>query len=175
MTVEALWNLGDARKQQGCSGDARTLYEEAITLAREVGDLQSLGICLGALGDLVLLEGNPREAQAYLEQGLPFVGMKAFGGVFRGKLALCHARQKKLAVARDLLHQGEALLHESGCFSELGLLLCTRVRVERLANDHVAAEQALIEAKKLANRDLQWIQSHRWTPRKELRRQYRPR
>ncbi|MBT3223030.1 MAG: tetratricopeptide repeat protein, partial [Proteobacteria bacterium] len=149
-----LCDYGDFAHRLGRYDEARSHLEEALTLAREVGDRRAVGIIMGNLGELLLRLDVPDEAEAYLERAIDITDPTdtVVGGAARGSLALCRAKKGRFAEARELLAQGSIQLQKAHFVSELGILLCKAVLVEKMANDVDAAERLLTEAKNLAKK-----------------------
>ena len=60
---EAYWRLGEARKALWC-------HEQALTIARQLGDRQREARCLTNIGRVYWILGQPQEAREYHEQAL---------------------------------------------------------------------------------------------------------
>jgi len=63
-------DLGDVLRDMGQFEEARTAYEAALVLTREVGDDRSEAVIEGQLGTLELLQGNLAEAERRYKQAL---------------------------------------------------------------------------------------------------------
>jgi DNA-binding NarL/FixJ family response regulator len=69
-TASALINLSLVDRAEGDLAAARPRIEEALAIARELGDTAGIAYALQRLGELVYWEGNYPLARAHLEQAL---------------------------------------------------------------------------------------------------------
>ena len=68
--AKALDGAGHLAFEQGASAAARALYEESLTIQRQMGDLINSGWALAGLGRIVFLQGDYVEARALFEESL---------------------------------------------------------------------------------------------------------
>ena len=66
--VDILLKVGEVEKLVGQWDDAQALFEEALALAREIGDETAVGWSQAALGEMLRLQGNYTEAVTWLAQ-----------------------------------------------------------------------------------------------------------
>ncbi len=106
---------------------------------------------MGNLGDLFFKMGDHAAAADHFTRALPIcdVTCPPAAGSFRSSLAVILAQQGDFDEARTLLELGETQLRGVNAV-EYGLLLCRRVRVERLGGQPFAGQKALREAEAVA-------------------------
>jgi tetratricopeptide (TPR) repeat protein len=73
-------------KEQGDHASARSLYDEALEIFREIGDATAAARVLNKKGDVAREQGNPEEAQRLYEESL--ATFRAFGDRWGTALAL---------------------------------------------------------------------------------------
>jgi tetratricopeptide (TPR) repeat protein/transcriptional regulator with XRE-family HTH domain len=68
--ASTLLQLGEIAQKQGKYGQARTYYDQGLTLAREIQDPERISALLTNLGWLTLKQGECQLAGTYLQEGL---------------------------------------------------------------------------------------------------------
>jgi tetratricopeptide (TPR) repeat protein len=126
----SLGGLGSAYSRVGRNRESIAYYEQALEIAREIGDRQGEGTWLGNLGDTYNSLGRYQEAIAYTEQALDIarqVGDRAGEGTWLGSLgdtynslgryqeAIAYTEQA-LSIAREI----EDRANENGVLGSLG-------------------------------------------------------
>lgn len=121
-----LFNLGQTKRLQGEYQAAASYYEEALELARAVGDHYSVMSSLSRLGRMARLQGAYRQAERYYREALAFaeksrnVGRQAYLTYSLGDLALAQAmeaaptaREEYLTAAKEALNRALQQARES--------------------------------------------------------------
>ena len=107
--------LGDMARCQGENAKALELYNQGLTIAREVGDLSSTSWLLCGLGDIARDEGNDTRAAALYREGLSLAMKDDYNKVGVGRcllgLARIGRRSRQLGRAAQLLGATEAHLN----------------------------------------------------------------
>ena len=131
-----LGDLGDLNHDEGRFDDARTCYEAALVIHREVRDRRSEGIAHVRLGKLSLQGGVINEARQELAAGEAII-REVGDPIELGKLLCARGELEsgtgEEAAARTTLGEVEALANrlEAGPDSELGRKLAKlRLRVQ---------------------------------------------
>ena len=96
---------------------ARAYWEEAVTLYREVGDLNSLVDLLGALGNLELLHGDIESAQKRLDEAVQLnrqMNNQVVSGNFLAALSKIASIKGDFEKARSFLEEEIKITKESG-------------------------------------------------------------
>ena len=107
--------------------DARACLDEALALARELGEVRFVAGTLASLGQLSLRAGDPAGAVALLEEALELAreaGMPAFEGGFLQTLGAAHGRLGALEKARECFDAAEVVMtaiHDTGALDRLRL------------------------------------------------------
>jgi tetratricopeptide (TPR) repeat protein len=135
---------------QGRVEEAQALFNAALVLHREAGDLQYEGTTLGNLGNLVRrLNRNP-EAIALYEQALGLqrgLGNRRMEGVLLGNLGVVYQTQARLPEAQTFYGQalaiGQALGYLSLQAAMTGNLATLLYAQDRLAEAVPLCEQAI--------------------------------
>jgi predicted ATPase/class 3 adenylate cyclase len=113
--VWALVSLGHVERSRGMLDNARVSYEEALALAREVGDDAELAAATSALGQIALLERDFERAADFAQQAIDLAATAHWdSGVANGLIELAHARvaQGRIAEASAALHEAVAVLEK---------------------------------------------------------------
>jgi predicted ATPase/Tfp pilus assembly protein PilF/tRNA A-37 threonylcarbamoyl transferase component Bud32 len=143
----------------GRSAEALAHYEEALAVAREVGDRLSEGVTLGNLGSFYRDHGRIPEALAHYEQALAVacdVGNRRHEGIHLAGLASIHYEQGHITEALEHYQQALAVAREVGncriegvALGDLATLHCSQGRIpEALAH----YQQALAVAREMGDR-----------------------
>jgi len=106
--------------------EARTHYEAALVIHRELGDRPSEGAVLGDLGDMYRLQGRTEEAHAHLEAALMIhreLGDRHLEGHVRGGLGSLHLDRGRMDEARTHLDAALAIHCEFGDRRKEGITL----------------------------------------------------
>jgi tetratricopeptide (TPR) repeat protein len=96
---------------------ARAYWEDAVTLYREVGDLNSLVDLLGALGNLELLHGDIESAQERLDEAVQLnrqTNNQVVSGNFLAALSKIASIKGDFEKARSFLEEEIRVTEESG-------------------------------------------------------------
>jgi tetratricopeptide (TPR) repeat protein len=126
---------------------ARETLQQALRIHREVENRASEGIVLGNLGDLELEMGELEAGEASLREAIAINdrARPAPAGAFRGSLALLCAQRKDFSQARELMQTARSQLKGADA-TEYAKLICRQARIEALAVDWRAADEALTQA-----------------------------
>ena len=147
-------NLGILHQQQGRMEEARSHYDQALAIHREVGNRRFEGLELGNLGNLHREQRRFQEAHAHYEQALAIlreVGQRRFEGIVLRDLSDLFVQQGRINEARETLRAGEALQGEVDDRLEIAKLRCIRGRAETTAGDIDLAHSTLTEVETMAN------------------------
>ena len=102
-------NRGFVAQLQGKTGEAQDLHTRAQQLHKASGNRTYWAEECGNLGQLALQRNEPKEAEAYFQQGLNVCqelgDMQGISGHYQG-LGLAYLIQKRLAEAEDILEKG---------------------------------------------------------------------
>jgi predicted ATPase/class 3 adenylate cyclase len=113
--VWALVSLGHVERSRGRLDGARVSYEEALALARGVGDNSDVAAATGALGELAFLERDFARAADLAQQGIELATSSHWdSGVASGLIELAQARlaQERHTEASAALHGAVAVLEK---------------------------------------------------------------
>ena len=125
-------------------------YEQAIVIARQIGDRRNEGIHLGNLGDALSKIGKWEDAEQHLSSAAA-ICKETFppaAGAFCGFLAWLCAQRQQTEKALRWLQEGEPLVAVYPL--EHGKFLCNKARVLHLAGQPEAAREALQQAQSIA-------------------------
>ena len=92
VVANSLYRLGNACGMSGHLDKAKSYYEQAMALFKELDLKQNQGIILGNLANIYSLQGQLHEAQELLKQALMNhrnCGDRKFEGIATGNLANC--------------------------------------------------------------------------------------
>ena len=145
-----LGNIGLIYQNLGQNEEALKYLQQALRITKEIEDKRGEGVCLGNLGDIFLSVNRLEESKKHFLQAID-IGDECFpivGGVFRGSLALLHARQGNIEEAEIALEVGEPLVAVYP--TEHGKFLCKKSKVYHLGKQTKEAEKALDHAQKIA-------------------------
>ncbi len=139
--------LGLAYMAGGRLDEALGELQRAIDLARRCADLRGEGLARGLVGEVFMAQGRHEEAAAVLQAAIETCdsAQSTSAHVFRGDLAVVHARRGEWSAARKLLAE-TGIRPIQGRNTMSGKLACQRGEVERLAGDLPAARSALADA-----------------------------
>ncbi|HLK60521.1 MAG TPA: tetratricopeptide repeat protein [Chthonomonadaceae bacterium] len=115
--VNALHGAGTLARMQGDYRSARSLYEEGLAIARELGDKRGLAESLLNLGNVAFNLGDYISARALYEEGLPLrreLGDKQDIASSLNNLGLVADNQGDYASARTLYEESLAIKREFG-------------------------------------------------------------
>ncbi len=114
---DVLSALGRVERLSGRMDDARTDWEQALTLAREAGERRIEGIVIGSLGILHVEQGRMEEALAHFESAQAIhreVGDRRWEGVFTEYLGSLHTAQGRMESGRSHFEAALAIHREVG-------------------------------------------------------------
>lgn len=153
--ASVLMDLGVLRHQRQQAAAARALYEEALSLHRQLGDHRAEGRALGNLGALHHDERNFEDAVRKYERALAIlsdVGDLRLSGIFRTNLGLLEQERGGKVEARRHFETGLSILEEVGdrrlsaiTLTNLGNLHHEEGRLEEARACHEAARRLLRE------------------------------
>lgn len=106
--------LGYLYQEWGEVRKALEYHERALAIAREIGDRQAIGHCLGHLGTAYYALGQPQQAIAYYAQALAIardVGDHQWEGCLLGYLGDAHAALEEREQALGYHAQALAILY----------------------------------------------------------------
>jgi predicted ATPase len=118
--------LAEALQSAGRLEEALPNYQEAIALAREVGDRRREGIALASLGVLNGVRGRVEEGAVALEMALGLAredGNRCREGITLGNLATLHSNQGRMEEALRNCQEALAIHREVGNRRGEGLVL----------------------------------------------------
>jgi len=146
-------NLGFLFHAQEQTDEARTHFEAALAITRELGNRRLEGNIIGALGRLHQDRGEVEQAGAHYESALAIhrevSDRRSEGSILAYMASLLH-RHGSIDAAREALATGEPLLRQLDARLELGKLLCIRAEIERGSGNTAVALTTLSEAEHLA-------------------------
>jgi tetratricopeptide (TPR) repeat protein len=157
--ARALSAAATAARMMSDFSKARTLYEEALSLSRELDDRQGVGAAIGNLGMVSYDQGDYPAARARHEESL--VIWRELGdrkGIARTLLALGNVAyvQGDEREAESLYEQSLAIERELGDQRAIGIVLNNLGMVAEYRHDHPAArrlhEEAMAVRRELGDR-----------------------
>jgi predicted ATPase/class 3 adenylate cyclase len=147
--ARALGALGGIAYWQNDYPPMRGAYEEAVDIAREVGDAKLLASALLDLSFIPYLEQDPNRAGAILREGLATAEKaadRALTAEFWSSLAFLEVDRGKPADAIDLRRTAIQILREEGAAWKVGNQLGGLAMIMRMVGDLDAARSHLQEA-----------------------------
>ena len=130
---------------------SRELAQEALVLARELGDKAAEAYALWGLQIAELYSaGDAKQVVAYGQQALALareLGLKELTGLVLNNLAWPVGAQKKLEQAREELSEAQAIWRELGNLQKLGEASRFMLIIHNMAGDH---KSTLVDAPELA-------------------------
>ena len=111
--IWALVGLGHVERMRGMLDSARVNYEEALALAREVGDEADVAAAIGALGEVAFLEKDFDRAVELAQQSIDLAASAGWdGGEANGLTELAEAQlaQGRIAEASSAVLAAAAVL-----------------------------------------------------------------
>jgi len=135
--------------QQGDDAEAKTLYEEALTTYRELGDRDGIGYALRSLANVVLAQGDFSTARTLYEESLEIArelgDFHTVGGLL-GAIGEVAGEQGDYTAARKLLEECLAMQRERGDRWTQGWTLARLGRVVHGIGDDPVARDLFREA-----------------------------
>jgi tetratricopeptide (TPR) repeat protein len=147
--VRALGAFGGIAYWQNDYPPMRAAYEEAVDIAREVGDAKLLASALLDLSYIPSLEQDPDRAEAILREGLAIAEEAAdrvLTAEFWSSIAFLEVERGRPADAIDLRRTAIEILREEGAAWKLGQYLGGQAMIMRMVGDLDAARRRLHEA-----------------------------
>jgi predicted ATPase/class 3 adenylate cyclase len=147
--ARALGALGGIAYWQNDNPRTRAAYQEAVDIAREVGDARLLASALLDLSYIPYLEQEPERAEAILREGLATAeeaGDRVLIAEFWSSIAFLEVVRGKPADAIELRRTAIEILREEGAAWKLGQYLGGQAMVTRMVGDLDAARGYLREA-----------------------------
>ena len=146
-------NLGLLHFEQDRGEAAQSEFEAALLISREMGHVRLECVVLCNLGIVLERQEDKVGALASYERALEVaieLGDSRSQGQIRGYLGFLYACIGRREDALACLDTGFILLHEVDDRMSLGLLVCSRAKVELLLGNGEGAQQALAQARRLA-------------------------
>jgi predicted ATPase/class 3 adenylate cyclase len=147
--ARALGALGGIAYWQNDYPPMRGAYEEAVDIAREVGDAKLLASALLDLSFIPSLEHDPDRTEAILREGLAAAeeaGDRVLTAEFWSNIAFLEVERGNPADAIDLRRTAIEILREEGAAWKLGQYLGGTAMIIRMVGDLDAARGYLHEA-----------------------------
>src|SRR5438270_797966 len=155
LRAAALAGAGTFSSRQGALSEAKAQFEEALSLYRELDDLDETSRCIAELGGVAVAEHDlDRAAELYTESISLFqqTGNDVRLAVAYANLAAIAAESGDPASAVEHGTRAIALQRENGDVDGLGVSLANLARVQLTLGDDSAARPALGEAMGIAQR-----------------------
>lgn len=146
---KALIAVGRATVWQGDRTAALTLLEEAAALARELGDVEGLGRCLGFIGHAYLFQGESEKAAAALDEGVELARRAGDARSIQraiGNAALAAVESRDFERARDMYAESAEIARAEGREVAAALQTAQLGFTLTLAGDFEAADAELEKA-----------------------------
>jgi predicted ATPase/class 3 adenylate cyclase len=147
--VRALAALGGIAYWQNDYPPTRAAYEEAVDIAREVGDARLLASALLDLSFIPWLEQDPNRAEAILQEGLATAkesGDRVLIAEFLSSIAFLHVDRGNPAAAIEPRRRAIEMLREAGAAWKVADSLTGLGMITRMAGQLDAARSHLVEA-----------------------------
>jgi predicted ATPase len=147
--ARALGALGGITYWQNDYPPTRAAYQEAVDIAREVGDAKLLASTLLDLSYIPYLEKDPQAAEPILREGLTFAeeaGDRVLTADYWSSIAFLEVVRDNPAAAIEPRRIALEILREEGAFWKLGDLLAGQAMVSRMVGDLESAKAHLREA-----------------------------
>jgi predicted ATPase/class 3 adenylate cyclase len=147
--ARALGALGGITYWQNDYPPTRAAYEEAVDIAREIGDAKLLASTLLDLSYIPYLEQDPEGAEAILREGLIFAeeaGDRVLTADYWSSIAFLEVVRGNPAAAIEPRRTALEILREEGAFWKLGDLLVGQAMITRMVGDLEATKAYLREA-----------------------------
>ncbi len=147
--VRALAALGGLAYWQNDPAVTRAAYEEAVAIARALGDPKLLALALLDLSYLPYLEGNPEDAGPILQEGLAIAqqsGDRVLLAQYLNSVAFLDVDRGNPGAAIEPYRTAIAMLRDEGAAWNAGDLLIGLGYITRMAGDLDAAKGHFSEA-----------------------------
>jgi predicted ATPase/class 3 adenylate cyclase len=163
LRLKSLIALGRAACWQGERALGVRALEEAAAMARELGDDEGVGRCLGFIGHYYVLTGDPAKGAIVLNEGLELARRAGDARSLQraiGNAALAAVELREFDKARAMYAESAELARCEERWIAAGLQTAQLGWVETLAGDFGAAETRLTEAGTLFAKvgDTTWTQ-----------------
>ena len=124
----------------------KRLHQTTVEMTRKLGHKRNQGLALGNLGGLFVELKRFEEAEPHLLQHWALSAhISCSVGVYCGTLAWMYAQQANMTQVFHYLKKGEETIKVIPI--EYGQFLCKKAKVLQLANQPMAASEALKEAR----------------------------
>jgi predicted ATPase/DNA-binding CsgD family transcriptional regulator len=147
--AKALNGAGMLARGQGDYAAARSLFEESLTIRRDLEDKRGIATSLNSLGLVAQKQGDSAAARSLYEESLAFrreLGDKEGISGSLGNLGGVCSDQGDYAAARSLYEESLALRRELGDKGGIALLLGSLGRVAHEQGDYAAARSLYEES-----------------------------
>jgi predicted ATPase/class 3 adenylate cyclase len=147
--ARALGALGGITYWQNDNPPTRAAYEEAVAIARGVGDPRLLASALLDLSYIPYLEQNPDRAEAILREGLAHAeeaGDRVLTAEFLSSIGFLQVVRGNPAGAIEPRRTAIEMLRQEGAAWQLGQYLGGQAMITRMVGDLDAARRHLYEA-----------------------------
>lgn len=137
---------------QGDLGSARSLSEQALALARELGEARTIAQALNGLGMAASNAGDAAAARAFYEQSLAAAreaGDDRSVGVALNNLGDAAMQMRDYASARPLLEESLAIFRRQGGISSQRVALINLAVISTRTGDTVNARKQFLESLQL--------------------------
>ena len=154
--AKVLASLGSVAADQGDYREARGRIEEALTIARDLGDRSNEGRWVGSLGTAALYQGDNREARSRYEEALTIardVGDRRSEGRWVGSLGAVAFNQGDYPEARSRFEEALTIARDLGDRSSEGRWVGILGGIAASQGDYPEARSRFEEALTIA-RDL---------------------
>jgi predicted ATPase len=153
LRAPALRNGGTFSYRQGALEEARSRWQAALGLYRELGDEDGIGACTAELGAIALEDGDLPGATALYEEaaeGFAAAGNRTRLGIVFANLAEIEQYAGRLEQAGHYAEQATAVQRELGDVDSLAVTVHNHARIQLAQGDLDGCRRLLLEAIDLA-------------------------
>ncbi|MBZ0275995.1 MAG: tetratricopeptide repeat protein, partial [Anaerolineae bacterium] len=144
-----MWQIGQAYESFGTSAEARQWYEQSLSLARDIGDAESLSRPLNSLGWISHIQGESETAERFFQEALERSRETnfRFGMTFAlNGLGLIASTRGEYRKARSLFEECLTIARELGDKRRIGVTLTNLGHQAILTHEYEQAELYLQES-----------------------------